>query len=126
MRLPGCHCSEVWEYDGSNFTMPEWHYAITERKTPYNRKSQGSKMIDNFINFHLSWRVPRSRHTVCRPFQTRNHKEIVRDERSRRRMARRDAEIKVCHVARQKLSEQLPSALRLAFQSEPGPKPIDG
>ena len=39
-----CDCSEVWEYDGSNFTMPEWHSAITERKTPYNRKSQGSKM----------------------------------------------------------------------------------
>jgi len=57
--------AEVWEYDTSNFTMPEWHSAITERKTPYNRK---------------------------------NHKEIVRDERRRRRMARRDAEIKVCHV----------------------------
>ena len=27
-----CDCSEVWEYDTSNFTMPEWHSAITERK----------------------------------------------------------------------------------------------
>jgi len=114
-----CDCSEVWEYDTSNFTMPEWHSAITERKTPYNRKSQGSKRMNNF---HFSWRVPRSR----RPFQTRNHKEIVRDERRRRRMARRDAEIKVCHVARQKLS--LNSSLWLlgpGSQPQPGPKPFD-